>query len=121
MYLVDDDPLLLEVATLALSGGPWALEAFNTPQAALRRFQAAEARPDLILTDYSMGVMTGLDLVTECQRLDPDLKVIFASATIAADVLPAASVRVARFVPKPYTSQQLRAAVTEVLGVGTET
>ena len=41
---------------------------------------AARYRPDIILTDIKMPVMTGLDMITEIRKTDAQVKVILLTA-----------------------------------------
>ena len=50
------------------------------PETALKEFSIN--RPEVVLTDYAMGRMTGMDLIRECRRLNPRQKIILVSGTV---------------------------------------
>ena len=43
---------------------------------------AAQSPPDVLVTDYAMGGMNGMDLVRECKRINPRQKIILSSGTV---------------------------------------
>jgi CheY-like chemotaxis protein len=116
IYLVDDEPMLLELASVILEPLGYKIEAFRAPEAALQAFQAAEPPPALIITDYAMHPMTGLALVEACRQVCPQQKTLLVSGTVGPEVLRGARVVPNRFLSKPYQSKQLIEAVEAVLG-----
>lgn len=115
IYLVDDEPVLLDLAQVALDGAGYRLEMFNDPEEALEEFVRARSKPDLLITDYAMGKMNGLELIQRCLQLHPALKSIIISGTAGAEVLMRADIRVDRFLSKPYPQEHLAALVKELL------
>ena len=115
IYLVDDEPVLLDLAQVALDGAGYRLEMFNDPEEAFREFVRAKGKPDLLITDYAMGKMNGLELIQRCLQLHPALKSVIISGTAGAEVLMRADVRVDRFLSKPYPQEHLAALVKELL------
>ena len=78
VLLVDDDPLVLASTRAMLEDlGHAVVEASSGPQAleALR----AGGRPDLVITDYAMPGMTGVQLGTAIRELRPGLPVLLAT------------------------------------------
>ena len=115
IYLVDDEPMLLELASVMLAPLGYRIETFHAAKAALRAFKAAEAPPALIITDYEMDAMTGLDLMEACRQIQPRQKFLLVSGTVGPDIFEAGPVKPARFLAKPYQSKQLIDLVEEVL------
>ena len=62
IYVVDDEPMLLELASVILEPLGYPVETFRSPETALRAFELAEPKPALIITDYAMHAMNGLEL-----------------------------------------------------------
>lgn len=118
IYLVDDEPLLLDLAENTLAPGGFKLRKFSDPEAALECFMEARTKPALLITDYSMGKMNGLELVEKCRAIKPDLKSILISGTAGAEIVLGSEVKVDRFVGKPYQPSNLVELVRHVLGVG---
>ena len=113
VFVVDDEPLLLELAILTLEPLGYAVRTFCNPEVALREF--AVSRPDLVVTDYAMGRMSGMDLIRECRRLNPAQKVILISGTVDEQVFADARVRPDRFIGKPYQLKDFSSCIIEVL------
>jgi CheY-like chemotaxis protein len=115
IYVVDDEPMLLELASVILEPLGYTIETFRGPESALRAFQAAEPPPALLITDYAMHEMTGLDLVEACRKIRPRQKALLVSGTVGADICRDAPVKPDRFLAKPYQAKQLIDAVEAML------
>ena len=115
IYIVDDEPLLSELAEASLRADGYAIEQFQDPELALKSFLQANPKPDLLLTDYAMASMNGLDLIQKCKQVKPDLKAILISGTAGAEILDRAPVRVDRFLGKPYQAAALSELARTVL------
>jgi CheY-like chemotaxis protein len=115
IYVVDDEPMLLELASVILEPLGYILETFRAPETALRAFKAAEPPPALLITDYAMHTMTGLELLEACRQIRPQQKALLLSGTVGPEVLRNAPVQPDRFLGKPYQSKQLIEAVEAVL------
>jgi CheY-like chemotaxis protein len=111
IYVVDDEPMLLELATVVLEPLGYRVESFRDPETALRSFAAARHRPSLIITDYAMHSMNGLELVAACRSLQPDQKFLLLSGTVDEQTYENERVKPDRFLPKPYQAKQLIEAV----------
>jgi CheY-like chemotaxis protein len=115
IFIVDDEPLLLELASTLLEPTGYALKTFLDPESALRAFTEIKPRPDLILTDYAMHTMTGLDLIRECRRIVPHQKVIMVSGTVDESIFTNSPVKPDLFLAKPYQGAQLISMVESML------
>jgi CheY-like chemotaxis protein len=115
LYVVDDEPMLLELATVILTPLGYQVKTFRDPDAALHAFTAATDRPALIITDYAMHTMTGMDLISECKRLQPAQKIILVSGTVGEEVFRDAQAKPDRFLAKPYEIRELTELVRTVL------
>lgn len=115
IYVVDDEPMLLELAAVILEPLGYTIQTFRAPETALRAFKAAEPPPALIITDYAMHTMTGLDLAEACRQIQPRQKVLLVSGTVGPDILRGAPVKPDRFLAKPYQAKQLIDMVKAVL------
>jgi len=119
IYVVDDEPMLLELASLVLGPLGYQVQTFRDPQAAMDAFVAAKPRPAILITDYSMHNLTGMDLVKQCKQVQPGQKVILVSGTVGQEVFHNAAVKPDRFLAKPYEAKQLSDLVQEVLALRT--
>lgn len=115
IFVVDDEPMLLELATVILQPLGFALKTFRDPNSAIESFASANPTPALVITDYAMHAMNGLDLIHECRRLKPKQKVILVSGTVTQDVYRDSNVKPDLFLAKPYHAKQLIDAVESVL------
>jgi CheY-like chemotaxis protein len=115
IYVVDDEPMLLELASLILEPEGYRIEAFRSPESALLAFAAAKPPPALLITDYAMHTMTGLELVEACRRIQPKQKTLLLTGTVGQDVCENAPVKPDRFLAKPYESKQLLDVVKAML------
>jgi CheY-like chemotaxis protein len=116
IYLVDDEPLLLDLAEATLTSPDYKLKKFLDPEEALDSFLEARTKPVLLITDYSMGKMNGLELVERCRAVKPDLKSILVSGTAGAEIVLGSDVKVDQFVGKPYHPTSLAEMVRRILG-----
>jgi CheY-like chemotaxis protein len=115
IYVVDDEPMLLELASVILEPLGYGVETFRAPESALRAFTTAEARPALIVTDYAMPTMNGLELLEACRRMQPRQKALLLSGTVGPEFFHNAPVQPDGFLTKPYQSKQLIEAVRLLL------
>jgi CheY-like chemotaxis protein len=116
IYVVDDEPMLLELATVILEPLGYEVKSFRDPQAALDSFRSARPQPALIVTDYSMHNMTGMDLLEGCRRARPGQKILLVSGTVDERVYRDSAWKPDQFLAKPYHARQLVEAVKELLG-----
>jgi CheY-like chemotaxis protein len=115
VFIVDVEPMLLELAEKVLGRLGYDIKTFNNPEKALTAYSSAENPPDLVITDFAMHQMDGLDLIRECRRLHPGQKIILLSGTIDETVYSGTGVRPDRFLEKPYLPPQLAEMVEELL------
>ena len=115
IYLVDDEPTLAEMAEHILALKDYKATVFIDPVKALKQITSRKTKPHLLITDYLMGCMTGLELIEEYKALHPDGKTLLLSGTITGEQIDAARVRPDRFLAKPYSAEDLLQAVTELV------
>jgi len=108
IVLVDDDSSIRDsLYTLLESAGFEVLAASNGPDG-LTIFRQSIRPVDLLVTDYNMPQMSGLELARECAYLFPDLRVLYVSGSSADEDLQAdlqASRRA--FLAKPFRGEDL--------------
>jgi DNA-binding response OmpR family regulator len=113
VFVVDDEPMLLELAEAILKPMGYHVRTFRDPELALKEFPAAH--PEVVITDYAMGRMSGMDLVRECRRLNPRQKMILLSGTVDEHVFADAPVKPDQFLTKPYQIQELAERVRSLI------
>jgi CheY-like chemotaxis protein len=115
IFVVDDEPLMLDYAALALEKEPCELHVFGDPIPALRAMEIAPQKPDLLITDFAMHSMTGMEFARRSRTLVPGLPIVMVSGTVDETVLAECPGLVDRFLRKPYASEALAQAVRSVV------
>lgn len=116
IYVVDDEVMILELITVVLEPLGYCVLTFPDPALAFKAFAANPARPALIITDYAMHSMNGMELIEKCRALAPDQKTLLASGTVNEGVFADSPVTPDRFLAKPFRTQDLIAVVRELVG-----
>src|SRR3954466_16266804 len=120
IYVVDDKPALVDLATLALEAAGYVVRGFSDPLEVIAAIQHGAPIPDILLTDFDMPQMNGLELIRRCRRLQPTLKTIMGSGTIDPAAMLGEGASVNRFLQKPYSPAALRSAIGQLMsGDGT--
>ena len=115
IYIVDDEPMVLELASVILEPLGYTIATFRAPEKALQAFRAAEFPPVLLITDYAMHAMNGLDLIAACRQIRPEQKVLLVSGTVGQEIYRDGPVKPDRFLAKPFQSKQLAEAVAATM------
>ncbi len=85
ILLVDDDPFVMELLTLALREVPgWKVLSFASPEDALNAFASNPRGFDVVITDYVMPVMNGGELGRAVRALAPDVQTVLISGHAVA-------------------------------------
>ena len=113
IFVVDDEPMLLELAAAILQPHGYLVRTFRDPRMALNEFKAGKVKPALIITDYEMNSLSanGMDLIRECKQMDPQQKIILVSGTVDEDIYADSPVKPDLFIAKPYEIPHLIASV----------
>jgi CheY-like chemotaxis protein len=114
IFVVDDEPMLLDLAAAILQPLGFEVRIFRDPKTALKEFTAAQ--PSLLVTDYAMGEMNGLDLVRECRRVRPSQKIMLVSGTVDENIYADSAAKPDRFLAKPYQVRDFVEAVSTLAG-----
>jgi CheY-like chemotaxis protein len=115
VFVVDDEPLLLELAVTLLQPLGLELKTFRDPASACRAFASANPRPDLVITDYAMHNMNGMELIEECKRVNPKQKIILVSGTVDESICRDSPVKPDRFLAKPYQARAFTTLVQSLI------
>lgn len=118
IWIIDDDAWMRSVLKAMLEEEGYALWDTGDATEAIERFAAASAaeRPDVILTDVIMPVMTGMRMIDQIAKISSDLRVIYMSGYVQSVIDwqgPPASV--VAFLGKPIARETLREAVRKML------
>lgn len=115
VFVVDDNALLVEFAAAVLEAAGYAVKPFSDPKAVLRAMHDANPKPAILVTDYDMGGMNGLELIVSSHQIHPSLKTILVSGTVDSSISVNHAAKVHRFLGKPYEPAQLRKMVAELI------
>jgi len=116
VYVVDDEPMLLELALIILEPQGFVVKTFRDPELAIESFIKASPRPDAVVTDYAMHSMNGMELVERFRKVDPNLKILLVSGTVGEEVFRNAPSKPELFLAKPYQPRQLIEALRALIG-----
>jgi PAS domain S-box-containing protein len=112
ILLIEDDELILSLSSQVLSRNGYEVQVARDPAAALA---LAEEQPfDLLATDVVMPGMTGIELARRIHERQPTLPVFYMSG-YAEQAAGRGGPRVAGFLAKPFTPDDLLHAVEEAL------
>lgn len=115
---VDDEPRLARLEERRLTQLGYRITVVPDGKTALAAFLADPTGFDVVITDYTMPSMNGLDLARELTRIRPDIPVILSTGNVdefSREVCIEAGIR--QIVTKPIRMQEISAALADVLGI----
>jgi CheY-like chemotaxis protein len=115
VFAVDDEPMLLELVSLVLEPLGYRVRTFRDPATAVRAFALAQPPPAVVVTDYAMHTMTGMDLIRECRRINPTQKILLVSGTVDESVYRDSDAKPDGFLAKPYQAKDLADLVKQMI------
>ena len=115
IFIVDDEPMVLEVLGMSLGDEGYAIQSFSDPLEAFQHFETAQRKPAMLLADYRMPGMTGMELIRRCKANYPALKTISISGTLNLCDFKTFVTRPDRFINKPIFPRDLIKVVKELL------
>lgn len=110
VYLVDDDPQVLRTVERLIVASGYRARSFQDPEEALR--EIGRVQPRILIVDFDMPGMTGIELAERALKSSPELRVIMATG--AGDEETAqATLRLgfSDYLRKPIDHRELSAAV----------
>lgn len=116
ILLVEDEPALAKLYTIGLTKTGYRVTLCRNGAEALAAFQTQTDDIDVVFTDQTMPVMTGLDLSQKLLHLKPTLPIILAtgySESLTEQVVTALGIRA--FLMKPVKVHKLLQVLQELL------
>jgi DNA-binding NtrC family response regulator len=114
VLIVDDQPRVAEVVAAALSSAGYQCETHGSGASALAAFEQRGA--DVVVTDWKMDGMDGIELLRELHRRRPELPVILITAYGSVSSAVAAMREGAfDYVIKPFDNDELRSTIGRAL------
>ena len=86
MYIDDDDTLIYMVKRMLERRG-YIVSSYTDPREALKALRAAPDEFDIVVTDYNMPFLSGLDVARAVRNLRPGLPIAIASGFIDSILL----------------------------------
>lgn len=115
ILVVEDEAMVGEVVCAMLQLGGFDFVHAEGPFEALDILKDTTQHIDLLLTDFRMPRMTGIELIQQTPSLRPGLKSILYSGNADESVVRGYKVQPARFLSKPFTPKTLNDLVRAVL------
>ena len=114
ILVVDDEKALVLALRGLLSKAGHEVEVAYGGEEALEKI--APGAFHLLLTDLSLGGLSGMDLLARARKIDPDLAVIMITAYGSEKIAVEAMKRGASdYIPKPFDNDELRMVVGKVM------
>lgn len=120
VLVVDDEQSIVNAIRRELSTPPlgryrYAVEGFTDPAAALQR--AKDKEFEVVLTDFRMPAMDGLEFLKALHTVQPDcMRLVLSGQTdMAALVEMINQTHIYRFIPKPWSSYFLKSSIMQAI------
>ena len=119
ILLVDDEKDILDLFTEYLSSNGFKTISFQNPKAALNYFYQNQSNCSIVITDYKMPQMSGIDLIKKIREKDTNCKIktIIISAFIK-DNIPydkSYTMTIDRILEKPVYLDRLKKVIQELI------
>ena len=116
VLIVDDEPLLVELAVQRLTDLGYAALPYTSSQTALQALFDAPVKVDLVLTDENMPDLSGSELVAAIRARRLDVPIIMMSGNVTAALEERArAAGVCELLRKPLCDASLGAALARCL------
>ncbi len=115
VLIVEDEENLRRLAERILTRLGYRVTAAPDGPTALERAKSEGFAPDLLLTDVVMPKMSGPQLAGRLQDIQPHIRVIYMSGHAEDELLDKDDLAKAPFIQKPFTPDELAAAVRKEL------
>lgn len=107
IYIVDDEALIGEMVLSILELEGYEPRFFVNPEEAFEAIRDEELKPDLLITDFLMQPINGMELIEKCRSVMPDLKTILYSGNVREEITRYFVVKPDCFLPKPFLPKNL--------------
>lgn len=120
IVVVDDEPSIVRMCVQVLQSKGHTVKGFTRAEEALTHLGANPT--DLLVVDYKMPEVTGLEFIKKAWQLRPGMRVVMITAHGTREVMSKASESgVQTIVLKPFTPGELAEGVAKAVGqLGTD-
>ena len=116
ILFIDDEDLLVDLYKERLTKLGYEVVASTSSREALELFKKEPQKFDLVITDYTMPNLTGIDLATELLTVRADIPIILCTGhndNVSPEIVRAAGIR--EFLMKPQSRDEIAQAIRRVL------
>ncbi len=114
IMIIDDEKIVGDMAKMSLEAEGYAVETFLNAEPALERLR--NEKFDVVVTDYKMKGIDGMEVLRTVRSLYPGTQVIMITAFANLDAAIEALRRdVHDFFPKPVKIKELKASIRRAL------
>jgi PAS domain S-box-containing protein len=116
VLLVEDNPMVLEIARELLTGQGLTVLAADDPEVAISQARKYHNPIDLLVSDVVMPKMNGPELYRQLLQLQPQIKVLFMSGyTNKVPLSSENSAEDVNFIAKPFSAKSFLESVNQLL------
>ncbi len=120
IMIVDDEPSMGEFMQIMLGKEGYKVTSESSAKSALNDLKGCQIDPsqkyDLIITDLMMPELSGLELLSAAQKIDPDLDIIVMTAFGSIDTAVEALKKGAfDYITKPFKVEEIKIAVKKAV------
>src|SRR5450759_2522537 len=110
IMVIDDERIVGDMSRMSLEQEGYDVETFLSAEPAMARLK--EERFDIVITDYKMKGMDGMEVLRTIKTMYPEIKVIMITAFANLDTaIEALRGDVHDFFPKPVKIKELKASI----------
>ena len=107
IFVVDDEVMVGEIVQTILCLEGFEVSFFSDPIEAFRALLIADPKPDLLLTDYVMTPMNGMELIEQSRAVQPGWHTILYSGNVGEEILRQYDFQPEAFLTKPFLPKTL--------------
>ena len=115
ILLIDDEQSIVEMETAVFEELGYDVTPVTDSLRALEIFRSRPGEFDLIITDYTMPNLTGIDLSKEIRRIEPDIPIILCTGFSEKVTEKGAMELGVELAMKPFSMKQIAELVRKVL------
>jgi len=115
VFVVDDNALLGEITRQLIASAGYETKLFHLGLPACSELLATTHPPAVLVTDFDIGDINGLDLIGEVRAKLPQLKTLLVSGTAKPEALAKHPVKPDQFLAKPFRADELLGAVDRLV------
>lgn len=116
IYIVDDEEDILDILVIVFKKHQFDVTAYQNPVSLLEDLQ--HKKPDLILSDFKMPQMNGIELLKEVKEKFPDIPFVILSAHLdKVMMIQAIDLGISAVIEKPFKEKELTNKIKNILKI----